>query len=84
MIHPMKITVEISDPLLTEARALMRKHHTTLRALVEEGLRSVIAQKKQPRRFQLKQASFQGNGLHPDADSSWESIRKMIYQGRGG
>jgi hypothetical protein len=38
----MKTTIEISDPLLEAARQLAGREKTTVRALVEEGLRRVI------------------------------------------
>ncbi len=37
----MKTTLEIADPLLRAARSLARRRGTTLRALVEAGLRKV-------------------------------------------
>ncbi len=38
----MKTTIDIADPLLREARKLANREGTTLRALVEQGLRHVI------------------------------------------
>ena len=38
----MKTTIEISDPLLEAARQVAGREKTTVRALVEEGLRQVI------------------------------------------
>ena len=42
----MKTTLDISDPLLREARRLAAREGTTLRELVEQGLRQVVAEKK--------------------------------------
>ena len=79
-----KTTLEISDPLLREARKIAAGERTTLRALVEQGLRHVIAQKKQRHEFRLRDASFKGNGLHPDVQSAdWSRIRALIYEGHG-
>jgi hypothetical protein len=39
---PVKTTVDISDAVLDRARRHARKSGTTLRALVEEGLRHVL------------------------------------------
>jgi hypothetical protein len=80
----MKTTLEISDPLLREARKVAAREKTTLRALVEQGLRQVVAEKKKDKPFRLRDASFKGDGLHPDvANLSWDEIRDLIYEGRG-
>ena len=69
------------DPLLREARKIANRENTTLRALVEQGLRRVVAEKKRDKPFQLRDASVGGNGLHPDvAGKSWDEIRAMIYE----
>ena len=80
----MKTTLEISDPLLREARKIATRDNTTLRALVEQGLRQVVSEKKKDKPFRLRDASFKGDGLHPDvANLSWDEIRDLIYEGRG-
>lgn len=81
----MKTTLEISDPLLREARKLAARERTTLRALVERGLRQVVMEKASTRSFRLRKASFQGQGLRPELrESSWERLRDLAYEGRGG
>ncbi len=80
----MKTTIEISDPLLREARKVAARHGMTLRALVEQGLRKVLAEKSRRVPFRLRKASFKGRGLHPDLrDATWEDLRGLIYKGRG-
>jgi hypothetical protein len=80
----MKTTVEISDPLLRETRKLAAREGVTLRALVERGLRRVIAETKSGVPFKLRPASFKGRGLQPAVrDASWEKVRDMTYKGRG-
>lgn len=81
----MKTTIEISDPLLRQARRLAAREGTTLRTLVEQGLRKVVAEKKQAAEFKLRQASFQGEGLQQEVrGASWEKLREMAYAGHGG
>ncbi len=81
----MKTTLDISDPLLNEARKIAARERTTVRALVERGLRHVVAAHRRSRRFRLRDASFGGRGLRPELrDASWDKIRDMIYEGRGG
>ncbi len=80
----MKTTVEIHDSLLNEARRVAAREGRTVRALVEEGLRKVLAERKKSAAFRLRRASFKGEGLQPDvAGASWERIREMTYEGRG-
>jgi len=81
----MKTTIEISDSLLEEAKKLAAKERTTVRALVEQGLRRIVAERKSRRAFRLRKASLKGNGLQPGVEkATWERIRDAIYQGRGG
>jgi hypothetical protein len=79
----MKTTLEIADPLLREAREIAHRENTTLRALVEQGLRQVVTEKKKERPFRLRKVSFKGDGLHPDvANLSWEEIRELANERR--
>ena len=81
----MKTTIEISDPLLHEARKLAEREGVTLRARVERGLRRVVAETKPNSPFKLRRASFQRRGLQADLrDASWDKLRDMAYEGRGG
>ena len=82
----MKTTIEIADSLLKEAKKRAARERTTVRALVESGLRQVLAQKKsRGGSFQLRDATFKGKGLAPGVGSeSWERIREIAYEGRGG
>lgn len=80
----MKTTVEIPDSLLDEARRVASREGRTVRALVEEGLRRVLAERKRTRVFRLRKATFKGKGLQPHvAGASWEQIRDTAYKGRG-
>lgn len=80
----MKTTVEITDELLARAREAARRERTTLRALLEEGLRSSLEQRRSGRRFELRDAGVDGEGLSPEFQAaSWERIRDAAY-GRSG
>ncbi len=80
----MKTTVEIPDALLEEAKQVASNEETTLRKLMEEGLRRALADRKRHRKFHLRRASFKGKGLQPGiAAGSWERIRDLLYEGRG-
>lgn len=81
----MKTTIEISDPVLNEARKLAAREGVTVRALVELGLRRLIAEKKRAAEFHLRPASFKGSGLKPELQgASWERIRELAYEEHGG
>jgi hypothetical protein len=81
----MKTTIEISDAILEQAKAVATGEGVTLRSLVEEGLRRVLQARQHEGEFQLRDASFSGKGLQPQVrDGSWERIREIIYEGRGG
>lgn len=80
----MKTTIEISDPLLREARELAAREGITFRTLVERGLRRVIAERKPDTPFKLRRASFKGRGLQADLrNASWDKLRDLAYEGRG-
>lgn len=80
----MKTTVDISKTLLDEARREAARAGTTVRALIEAGLRKELEGRGRKKRFRLRRASFHGNGLRPElAGSGWEKIRDLAYEGRG-
>ncbi len=85
MVTHMKTTVEISDSLAKEARAVAARERTTLRALIEAGLRRVLKERRTSGRFQLRDASFRGRGPQPEFRSGgWERMREAAYEERGG
>lgn len=80
----MKTTVDISDPLLREARKVAAREGVTLRTLIERGLNRVVAETKQGSPFKLARASFKGKGLQSGLrDADWEKLRDLAYKGRG-
>ena len=81
----MKTTIEISPALFAEAKRHAQAEHTTLKALIEAGLRRVLAEKKQDKpAFKLRDGSVGGNGLTPEFQNApWEKFRDAIYEDRG-
>jgi len=80
----MKTTVEISDALLSEVRSLAAREGVTLRTMVERGLHRVVAETKHAAPFKLRKASVMGKGMRPELrDASWDTLRDLIYKGRG-
>ncbi len=81
----MKTTIQIPDSLFKEAQKMAREEHTTMKALIEAGLRRVISEHRQRERFKLRRATFKGRGLQPDFEgASWDKLRDTSYEGRGG
>ena len=73
----MKTTIEIPDSLLNEARRAAAKRGTTLRSLVEEGLRRVLGEGPEPQVSRLRKVTFGGAGggtlrRVDDAGHEWE------------
>ncbi|NUQ11779.1 MAG: DUF2191 domain-containing protein [Gemmatimonadaceae bacterium] len=82
----MKTTVDIADQLFEGARRLAAREGTTLRALIEEGLRAVLLSRRAaPKGFVLRDASFAGDGVAPGVRlDDWTQVRTLIYEDRGG
>lgn len=82
----MKTTIELPDALFTQARRFADAHDMTMKAMVEEGLRKVMASSKPGKPFKLRDGSFDGgSGMSPKL-KSWEQIRDIVYdpiEGRG-
>ena len=80
----MKTTVELSDALLRDAKRVAVKRQTTVRALIEQGLRHAIAEPTAGRSFKLRRAAFKGDGLVSGRSlQDWASIRDLTYSERG-
>lgn len=80
----MKTTIELPEALFAQARRYANAHKMTMKALIEQGLRKVMAEKKNAPGFKLRDGSVAGKGLTPEfQNASWEQIREAIYEGRG-
>lgn len=76
----MKTTVNLPEGLLREAQDLARREGTTLRELIETGLRAVVNQRSSDSDFVLADASVDGRGLQPAFRGvRWDQIRDAIY-----
>jgi hypothetical protein len=86
MASHMKTTVHIPDALLKAAQALAAKEKTTLKALIAEGLQEIVQQRKTRQPFKLEDMSYPPANLVQEKvePKSWDEIRALIYEGRGG
>ena len=74
----MKTTIEIGSGLLREAKRAASREGTTLRALVEEGLRVALeSRRKRKRPFRLKLVTVRGRGLQRGL--AWDLPRDLAY-----
>ena len=81
----MKVTVELADDLLGRAKVHAARQKTTLRALVEQGLREVLNADEQPVQFRLEDAGVGGRGLRKEYQGAeWPRIRDAAYERRSG
>ena len=84
MVRCMKTTVELPDALLRDAKRLALRERTTVRALIERGLRAVVSGQRQAGRFELRRASYRGDGLVAGRSlADWDAIRDLAYSERG-
>jgi Arc/MetJ family transcription regulator len=77
----MKTTIELGDSLLAEAKRVAAEDNTTLRALVEAGLREVLGKRrKRAAPFRLRRVTVKGHGLRPELQgASWQQVRDLAY-----
>lgn len=74
----MKTSIDLSDALFDSAKALAQQRQTTLRALVEEGLRRVLfeAQSTAKPTFKLKDASVRGKQVLITDPLRWREMEE--------
>lgn len=83
----MKTTVEIADPLLREAKREAGETGTTLRELIEMGLRRVLEDRRRGRKtpFELADGRVGGHGVRPGVrEADPRQLRALANAGRGG
>jgi hypothetical protein len=76
-----KTTIDIADDLLKRSQQLAKREGSTLRAVLEEGLRLVLKDRQTPpgsRPFRFP--TFGKGGLNAEfREADWEKIRSAIY-----
>ena len=56
-----------------------------MRNLIEQGLRRVIAERRQRTPFRLRKTTYKGVGLSDEARAmGWDAVRASAYGERGG
>lgn len=81
----MKTTIEIPNDLMKKAKALAAKRGTTLRSIIERGIRTTLNEERRSVQYQLPDRSVDGKGLQAGFQhGDWADIRDAAYTGRGG
>ncbi len=76
----MKTTLEIHDELFARAKRHAKLTGRPLRAVVEEGLRQVLASPTRRERYVLPDLSVGEAGGHDPLETySWQDLRDEIY-----
>ena len=77
----MKTTIDISDDLARQAKELAKREGTTLRTIIEQGIRLKLAQSTHAAPFRLEDMSVNGQGLQTEfKNKSWEEVREAAYE----
>lgn len=74
----MKTTIDVSDALFSKAKNVARERKTSLRALVEEGLRRVLSEATSQVKpaFKLKDASVHGKEVLLPNARDWQQLEQ--------
>ena len=76
----MKTTLDIHDELLVRAKRHAKKTGRPLRAVVEDGLRQVLATSSSRNRYRLPDLSAGHAGAEDPLEVySWQDLRGLIY-----
>lgn len=77
----MKTTLDIHDELLARAKRHAKKTGRPLRAVVEDGLRQVLAAPSSRNRYRLPDLSTGHAGAEDPLEVySWQDLRGLIYR----
>ena len=77
----MKTTIDLSDALFEQTKRAAAQRGTTMRALIEEGLRLVLEREPPKKPFVMRDGSVNGNGLQPGMrEGDWNQVASMIYR----
>lgn len=80
MASSMKTTLDFQDDLLVRCKRLSKRTGRPLRALVEEGLRRVLAEQRRASRYELPDCSVgDPDAPNPLEQYSWQDLRDEIY-----
>lgn len=80
----MRTTVNLPDPLLSEARRLASETGRTLTSVIEDALRESLARRRQARApSPVRLTTFRGSGLQPGVDLDDTGALLDLMEGPG-
>ena len=86
----MKTTVELSEGIFRQVKDLARRDKTTIRQILESALGLYLREKdRNEPEYRYQSNSFKGEGVYEGVyegiqEGKWDTIRSLIYEGRGG
>lgn len=84
MVTHMKTTIDIADDLLLRAKQEAKASQTTLRSLIEAGLREILGRSSASKRKPVEAVTYRGEGLQPEfKGKGWDAMREAIYGNTG-
>ena len=84
MLMHMRTTIELSTAILHRAKCLAKARNTSVKALIEDGLRKIFEESEKAPPFTLKDGAYGKGGLVQGLDhTDWDLIRDRLYEGRG-
>lgn len=76
----MKTTIEIQDELMARAKRYAKRAGRPLRAVIEDGLRRILAESSLKVRYRLPDRSVGDPDVADPLDAwSWQDLREEIY-----
>lgn len=80
MVAHMKTTIDIADDLLLRAKQEAKAFQTTLRSLIEAGLREILGRSSAAKQSRVEPVTYRGEGLQPGLrGKGCEAVRDAIY-----
>ena len=80
MVTHMKTTIDIADDLLLRAKQEAKASQTTLRSLIEAGLREILGRSAASKRRPVEPVTFRGEGLQAEfRGTGWDAVREAVY-----